>query len=307
MINARLRKRWLMGGFAIASVGEPLDLTYPVERLGAGADTLRELAAGRHPFAERLKSAQKPMLVLGQGAIARPDGAAVLALAREIAERAGLVKEGWNGFNMLHRAAARVGGLDIGFLPGPAGRDIGAILEGAAAGKIEFVYLLGADEIDMNRLGSSFVVYQGHHGDRGAHRADVILPGAAYTEKDATYVNTEGRVQQARRAVSPPGEAREDWAILRAFSEQLGMRLAYDSLEQLRKRLYEQVPHLAALDAIEPVSWGPFGETGSTDAAPLRLPVANYYMTDPISRASETMAACTEAFLGGARKTGTHG
>jgi len=307
LVNARLRKRWLMGGFAIAGIGEPADLTFPVERLGAGPETLRELAAGRHLFAEKLKAAKKPMLVLGQGAIARPDGAAVLALARELADGAGLVKEGWNGFNMLHRAAGRVGGLDIGFLPGPNGRDITGILEGAASGKIEFVYLLGADEIDMSKLGLAFVVYQGHHGDRGAHRADVILPGAAYTEKNATYVNTEGRVQQARLAVFPPGEAREDWAILRAFSEQLGMRLAYDSLEQLRKRLYEQVPHLAALDQIEPAAWEPFGKAGPTDATPFRLPVSNYYMTDPISRASETMAACTEAFLGSARKTGTHG
>jgi NADH-quinone oxidoreductase subunit G len=247
------------------------------------------------------------MLIVGQGAIARPDGASVLALARQVAETGGLIREGWNGFNMLHRAAARVGGLDIGFLPGPGGHDLAGILEGASAGQIELVYLLGADEIDMNRLGRAFVVYQGHHGDRGAHRADVILPGAAYTEKNGTYVSTEGRVQQARLAVFPPGEAREDWAILRAFSEQLGMRLAYDSLEQLRARLYEQVPHLAALDSIDPAAWKPFGTPGPVEAAPFRLPVANYYMTDPISRASETMAACTEAFLGGAQKTGTHG
>ncbi len=308
LVNARLRKRWQMGGFQVAAVGETGDLTYTVERLDAGPEALREIAEGRHPFAARLKTAKKPMLILGQGAIARPDGAAVLALARQIAETAGLVREGWNGFNMLHRAAARVGGLDIGFLPGPGGHDLAGILDAAGAGRIELVYLLGADEIDMARLGRAFVVYQGHHGDRGAHRADVILPGAAYTEKSGTYVSTEGRVQQARLAVFPPGEAREDWAILRAFSEQLGMRLAYDSLEQLRARLYEQAPHLAALDSIAPAAWGPFGRPGPVEPTPFRLPIANYYMTDPISRASETMAACTEAFLGGgARKTGTHG
>src|SRR5262249_52821217 len=150
------------------------------------------------------------------------DGARVLAAARSIAESCGLIREGWNGFNVLHRAAARVGGLDLGFVPGPGGRDLGGILGGCKSGDIEVLYLLGADEIDASGLGSAFVIYQGHHGDRGAQRADVVLPGAAYTEKDGTYVNTEGRAQLARRAVFPPGDAREDWKILRALSGGVG-------------------------------------------------------------------------------------
>ena len=154
-----------------------------------------------------------------------------------IAESCGVVKDGWNGFNVLHTAAARVGGLDLGLVPGSGGRDVAGILDGAAKGEIEVVYLLGADEIDTAKLGQAFVIYQGHHGDRGAHRADVILPGAAYTEKDGFYVNTEGRVQEAFRAVFPPGEAREDWTILRALSESLGKTLAFDNLSQLRARL----------------------------------------------------------------------
>jgi NADH-quinone oxidoreductase subunit G len=308
LVNARLRKRYLMGGFKVAAIGPALDLTFPVENLGAGPDTLAAIAEGRHPFAERLRAAKRPMLILGQGAIARPDGAAILALARQAAEAGGLVREDWNGFNMLHTAAARVGGLDIGFVPGTGGRDVAGILEGARSGTVEVVYLLGADEIDMNRLGKAFVIYQGHHGDAGAHRADVILPGAAYTEKNATYVNTEGRVQQARLAVFPPGDAREDWAILRALSERLGRKLSYDSLEQLRQRLVKQVPHLAALDEKPTAAWGAFGKAGAIEAAPFRLPIDNFYMTDPISRASATMAACTAAFLRGPEsKTGTHG
>ncbi len=308
LISARLRKRFVTGGLRVAAVGATPDLTFPVEALGAGPDTLREIAEGRHPFAERLKAAKSPMLILGQGAIARADGAAVLALARQIADSCGLVREGWNGFNMLHQAAARVGGLDLGFLPGTGGRDLKAILEGAEQGAIDVVYLLGADEFPISRLGKAFVIYQGHHGDAGAHRADVILPGAAYTEKNGTYVNTEGRVQQAKRAIFPPGEAREDWAILRALSERLGKPLPYDSLEQLRKRLFELKPHFAVLDEVQPAAWGAFGKASATDAAPFRLPIENYYMTDPISRASETMAACSAAFVAtGARKTGTHG
>jgi NADH-quinone oxidoreductase subunit G len=309
IVNARLRKRYLTGGFKVGAIGPQLDLTYRVEQLGAGPDTLAALADGRHSFGDILKQAKRPMLILGMGALARPDGAAILGLARRVAEQTNMVQEGWNGFNLLHTAAARVGGLEIGFLPGPGGHDVAGILDGAAKGAIEVVYLLGADEIDENRLGDAFVIYQGHHGDAGAHRADVILPGAAYTEKNATYVNTEGRAQAAKLAVFPPGDAREDWAILRALSQALGRTLPFDSLAQLHTRLYAEHPRLHRLDAIEPAPWGPFGADGPVDPAPFRLPIANYYMTDPISRASETMAQCTEVYVVGPRheKTGTHG
>ncbi len=310
LINARLHKRWLARGLQAGSIGPALDLTFPVESLGVGPNTVAELAAGRHPFAAVLSGAKRPMLILGQGALARPDGAAILKLAHDIAVRCGLVKtaEGWNGFNVLHIAAARVGGLDLGFLPGPGGRNTAGILSGAERGEIDFVYLLGADELPMNRLGQAFVVYQGHHGDAGAHRADVILPGAAYTEKDGLYVNTEGRVQQTLAAVFPLGEAREDWKILRALSERLGHRLPYDSLPGLRRALFAEFPHFARIDAIEPAPWGGFGREGPLDPMPFRSPIENYYMTDPISRASETMAKCTEVYvLGREQRTGTHG
>ncbi len=308
LINARLRKRHVMGNFKIASIGPATNLTYPVETLGAGPDTLAAIVEGRHPFAERLKAAKKPMLILGQGALTRADGPAILALARQLAENANMVREDWNGFNMLHTAAARVGALDIGFVPGSGGRDVKGIMEGAMTGAIDVVYLLGADEIDMNRLGKAFVIYQGHHGDAGAHRADVILPGAAYPEKNATYVNTEGRVQQARLATFAPGDAREDWTILRALSDRLGRKLPFDSLDQLRQQLFKQFPDLAALDGKPTAAWGPFGKAGSVEKTPFRLPIDNFYMTDPISRASATMAACSAAFLNGTEgKTGTHG
>ena len=308
MVNARLRKRFLMGGFRVGVIGPQLDLTFATEHLGAGPDSLKEVAEGRGAGAELLEKAEKPMLILGMGALARPDGAAVLALARQAAERHGLIQEGWNGFNVLHTAAARVGGLDLGFLPGEGGRDLAGILEGAGKGEIEAVFLLGADEIDMAALGSAFVIYQGHHGDAGAHRADVILPGAAYTEKNGTYVNTEGRVQLARLAAFPPGDAREDWTILRALSAALGQPLPYDNLGELRQDLVQANPVFGAVDQIAPAAWGGFGTAGALDSAPFVSPVKNFYMTDPIGRASETMAACTEAFVtGGGKATGTHG
>ncbi|MFC7332110.1 NADH-quinone oxidoreductase subunit NuoG [Rhodocista pekingensis] len=298
IVNARIRKRYLQGGLKkVAAIGPQVDLTYPVEHLGAGGDTLAALAEGRHPFAELLRTAERPMVIVGMGAFARADGPAVQAALHRLAGACGLVREGWNGFNVLHTAAGRVGALDAGFLPGAGGRDLAGILEGCASGAIEVVYLLGADEIPAERLGKAFVIYQGHHGDRGAHRADVILPGAAYTEKNATYVNTEGRVQQTRLAMFPLGEAREDWKILRALSAELGHVLPYDSLSQLRQRMVQANPMFAEIDRLVPAEWGAFGSAGAISRDAFVSPVTDYYLTDPISRASATMARCSETFI----------
>jgi NADH-quinone oxidoreductase subunit G len=292
VLNARIRKRYLHGRCAIASIGPVADLTYPVERLGAGPATLRELTDGKLGFFEKLKAAKNPLIIVGMGAVAREDGAAVLAMARELADKLNAVREDWNGFAVLHTTAARVGGLDLGLVPGEGGRDVAGILAGCEKGEIGAVYLLAADEIDTKRLGKAFVIYQGHHGDAGAHRADVILPGAAYTEKPGTYVNTEGRVQLGRRAGYPPGDAREDWAILRALSERLGKTLSYDTLAQVRSRLVSVNKIFAAIDQQAPGAWGPFGKAGATTDAAFVSAVANFYMTCPISRASRTMAEC---------------
>ena len=298
LINARLRKRWLQAQMPVALIGEAADLTYKIEMLENRPAALAAIADGTHPFAAVLKAAKKPMLILGQAALARPDGAAVLARAWALAASCRMLTPEWHGFNVLHTAAARVGGLDVGFLPGVGGKDVAAML----AGGIEALWLLGADEADFTKLpASTFVIYQGHHGDRGAARADVILPGCAYTEKDGTWVNTEGRVQRGQRAGDPPGQAREDWAILRAVSAVLGKTLPYDSLAALRSSIDARHPVLRNLDILPrfgcsdtsgPASKGALGET------PFGAAIANYYMTDPISRASATMAACTEAHSG---------
>jgi NADH-quinone oxidoreductase subunit G len=311
LINARLRKRYLQGGFRVAAIGPALDLTFPVEMLGDNGTVLNALAAGDHPWADILRNAKNPMIVVGQGALARPDGSRVLGSARRIAENGALVRDDWNGFNVLHRAAARVGGLDLGFVPGVGGRDVSGIIAGCKSGDIEVLYLLGADEIDTSDLGSAFVIYQGHHGERGARRADVVLPGAAYTEKDGTYVNTEGRVQLARRAVFPPGEAREDWKILRALSGAIGRPLPFDALRDLRRQMWEKHPVLAEADLVTRANWGPFGEAGPVAADPFAYPIADFYRTDPMSRASHTMAQCSELFVRGRHeppaRTGTYG
>ncbi|HAD86163.1 MAG TPA: NADH-quinone oxidoreductase subunit G, partial [Rhodospirillaceae bacterium] len=291
VLNARIRKRHLMGKFPIAAIGPAIDLSYPVDWLGEGGDVLAEIANGNHPFAEVLKTAEKPMIIVGSGAAARPDGASVLGLARQIAEASGAVSGDWNGFNVLQRAASRVGGLDLGFAPGEGGLDTAGILDGVTSGAIKVLYLLGADEIASKDLDKPFVIYQGHHGDAGAHVADVILPGAAYTEKDATYVNLEGRVQRGQLAVFPPGEAREDWKIVRALSDVLGQTLPYNTLAEVRQGLVKANPVFQGIDDIQAAEWGEFGATGGVSGA-FTYPIANFYMTDPISRASATMAEC---------------
>ena len=310
IINARLRKRWLKGNFSVGVVGAQHDLTYPTDYLGSGPQTLKEIANGTHPFCETFKNAERPMLIVGQGALARNDGAAVLGAARRIAQDFGMIAidEEWNGFNVLHMAASRVGAMDLGFLPGDGGHDVAGMLGGTAAGAIEIMYLLGADEIDVPKLGSAFVIYQGHHGDAAAHRADVILPGAAYSEKSATYVNTEGRVQRTNRAVFPPGEAREDWTIIRALSDALGKALPYDDVSAVRRRMAAIDPVFYGLNDVATAKWEDFGQSGEMHDAAFKSPIENFYMTDPISRASVTMADCTRAVLGQAENmTGTDG
>jgi NADH-quinone oxidoreductase subunit G len=314
VLNARIRKTWLAGPLKVANIGPAVDLTYPVEQLGTDIATLEAIATGSHAFAQVLKDAKRPMIVLGAGVLTRGDGAAILKLAAKIAADSGMIgpagtpaEGGWNGFNILHTAASRVAALDLGFVPGEGGRDVAGIVDGAQKGEVDFLYLLGADEFDVAHLGRAFIVYQGSHGDAGAHFADVILPGAAYTEKDGTYVNFEGRVQQAERAVFPPGEAKEDWSILRALSEVLGVTLPYDNRAQLRAAMIKQAPHLGTVGAA-PVhadtagaTWDGVGASGVLDRVPVGQGIADYYLTNPIARASETMAKCSREFVSGAK------
>jgi len=295
VLNARIRKRWRQGGVTVALVGERVDLTYHYGYLGAGGQTLREIADGSHPFAAKLAEAKAPMIVVGAAAVARPDGRAVLAAAARIAVAAMAGKEGWNGFNVLHAAASRVAGLDLGFVPEkPAATNVESFVSAAGKGDLDVLFLLGADDIDMSRLGKTFVVYQGTHGDAGAHRADVILPAAAYAEKSATYVNTEGRAQMTERAAFPPGEAREDWTIIRALSPLVGHTLPYDQVSVLRAAMYKEAPQLAALDRVTPapadiLSVLASGK-GTVSDAPFGVAVRDFYLTNAIARASAVMA-----------------
>jgi NADH-quinone oxidoreductase subunit G len=278
VLNARIRKRWRTGQCEIYVIGEPADLGYAYKHLGTGPETLTALLDSA-PTGKK-----HPMIIFGGGAINRADGAALLAAAAKRADARGALADGWNGFNILHTAASRVAGLDLGLV---AAVDV-------FKGQMDVVYLLGADEFDMKTLGNAFVIYQGHHGDAGAHRADVILPGSAYTEKSATYVNLEGRAQMTVKAAFAPGDAKEDWAIIRALSAECGATLPFDTLAALRADMYKIAPQLARLGAVSPAD--PAGvralanAAGPIDTAPFKNVIRDFYLTNPIARSSAIMA-----------------
>ncbi len=287
VLNARIRRAWTAGA-EIATIGPDVDLSYPVTRLGAGPETLAD-AANLAWVRETLAKAKNPLIILGVSATARPDGAAVLSAAMGLAESVGAIREDWTGFALLHQAAARVGGLEIGFA---SEGGVSRIFADASSGALKAVWLLGADEFDMSRLGSSaFVVYQGHHGDKGAHRADVILPTAAWLEQPGLYVNLDGRPQLALTAGLPPGEAREDWATLRALSAALGATQPFESLADLRKALFAEFPNLAKIDSRETPAWGGVPAAGGALSGEVFAdPIPDFFMTNPVARASAVMA-----------------
>ena len=295
ILNARIRKAWLRGPLqSIAVIGPKAELGYGYEHLGAGTDALAKLVKARTGFIKTLSEAKAPVILIGMGALARPDGAAILKLCADIGVKANVVRDGWNGWSVLHTAAARVGALDLGFLPGEAGLATADMLK---SGALDTLILIGADEVEAPA--GTFAVYLGSHGDRGAHRADLILPTAAYAEMNATYVNTEGRVQLARRAVFPKGEAREGWAIWRAVSALLGKPLAYDDLAALRATLMRDHPTFSGVDyapgAATALDLSTVGVAGDLDEAPFASPIIDFHLTNPIARASTVMAECSAA------------
>jgi NADH-quinone oxidoreductase subunit G len=297
VLNARIRKAVSLNDAPVALIGEAAELSYKYQHLGEGGAAFAEVTGWGHRFAEVMRGAKRPAVIVGAGALARPDGGAVARAAAQAALAFNVVREGWNGWNVLHTAAGRVGGLDLGFLPRAGGMDARAMLSGRGA--LDVLFLMGADEFDPRAIVSNtFVIYMGTHGDAGASRADVILPSAAYTEKPGTWVNTEGRVQIAARAVFPKGEAREDWAILRALSERLGITLPYDSIGALREKMIADHPTFGQVDYVAPgasLDLSLIGGDGEIGPEPLRTPIRDFYMTNPVARASVTMAECSAA------------
>lgn len=299
MVHARLRKRYLMGGFKAAYLGGEMptdrDFTFAYENLGTNPAILDEIISGKHAISKDLKAAKNPMIIIGRSALTRKDGQGLMHKAYEISDKYKLVRDDWNGFNVLHHAASRVGALDLDFVPTKKGLDTHGILDACTKGTIKTLYLLGADAIDFSKFHKdTFIIYQGHHGDAGAHHASVILPGAAYTEKDATYVNMEGRPQQSYLALDPPGEAKEDWKILRALSEVLGHTLPYNTLEELRAHMVKANKIFKNLNQITPSPWKAFGQDAKMSSDKFKAESFDFYMADVISKYSKTMARCAQ-------------
>jgi len=302
VLNARLRKAWVHNDLRVAVVGPKIDLTYTYDHLGENTNVLAELASGKHAFSKTLNEAKRPLVILGSAMFERQDAKSIFASAAQLAEqlRATATKEykDWRVFNVLQRNASQVAALDLGYKP-----DVKSIIDA----KPQILYLFGADEGLIKRSDlpkDCYIIYQGHHGDRGAQIADAILPGAAYTEKHAIYANTEGRAQQTRLAVTPPGKAREDWKIIRALAEVCGVGLRYNDLDGIRDRIEQVAPNLTRIDSIEEANY--FKQNAellkqhsmSFQSQPLTPPIHNlkdFYMTDSISRASLTMAKCVKA------------
>lgn len=284
VLNARIRKQWLRSDLEVGLIGEPFESTFEFEHLGADAAALKKALAG--PFAKKLKSVKRPMIIVGSGCVEHPDAKPIFEIIGSFVDKnaANFLTPDWQGYNVLQRAASRAGAYEVGFtIPSSSVANIAP----------KFIWLLGADEITANDIPSgAFVVYQGHHGDRGAQFADVILPGAAYTEKNGTYLNTEGRVQMTRAATSLPGAARDDWKIIRAASEYLGTPLPYDDIEQLRDRMEEISPVLRRYDLVEGTSLATLGKVQLVDQNKGAKPtgkaftkvIEDFYFTDAISR-----------------------
>ncbi|MEM0986028.1 MAG: NADH-quinone oxidoreductase subunit NuoG [Pseudomonadota bacterium] len=299
--NARIRKAWLWNGLEIGLVGEGVDLTYDYAHLGDSARALEGLLDRETAFTKVFASAERPMIVVGEAALCRDDGASVLAASLALAHEVGAVKEGWAGFGVLHTAAARVGALDVGFIPGEGGLETSNML----AGGVETLVLLGVDDEDLTQVpANANVIYVGHHGDAGASRADIILPCTAYTEMAATYVNTEGRVQRTTRAVQPKGEAREGWAIFRALSERMGKTLPYDSaaalrqvLEQDEDSVFRGMGYAPGENGVAVLMERPETVGRLTDR-PFRSAITDFHLSNPIARASKTMAECARQIEG---------
>ncbi len=303
VLNARIGQAVRSNKMYIANIGKASDQTYHIDELGNDLSLLESILAGKGDFAKRLKAAKKPMIIIGSDALSRNDGHAILALAHAIVKKYKIVTKDWNGFNILHDHASAVGGLDIGFIYGKSGQGSADILKQSRNGKVKVLYLLGADDFDTNLIGDDcFVIYQGHHGDKSAKRADVILPEAAYTEQDAIFVNMEGRPQYARGAISPPGMAKETIEIINLLADRLDLELSLNNiqlnnLDNIRKSLAQEYKIFANMDNIisnESDKFTEFKFDIKLLKKPLQSIIKNYYMTDPISRASVTMAKCTK-------------
>ena len=297
ILNARIRKSYLNNNISIALIGNKKDLTYKYDHLGTSLKILEEILNGNSNFSKILESAKKPMIIIGQSALSREDGEAVLYICNKISTKYGFINDNWNGFNVLNSNISKVGALDIGFINESFSNDVNENIKNICSKKDSVSFLLGVDEIDMGIFSNSFVIYIGHHGDKGANIADIILPSPAYTEKDSLYVNLEGRVIKSQMCHSPLGEAKDEWKIFRALGEMLSKNMSFNNLLELRNLIFKFNPIFTQLNIIHDNPFSLFGSEGEIFSEPIDDLISNFYMTDPISRSSKTMAECSLKIL----------
>jgi NADH-quinone oxidoreductase subunit G len=297
VLNARIRKRYLTNNLKIASIGCDADLTYPYLNLGDSVEALKSILDGKSEYCQILEKSVNPMLVIASDIVSGKDGEVILNYAKKIAEKYRMIGADWNGFNMLHKTAALVGALDVGFVSENEHINTDVILEKAKKGHIKAIYLLGVDNIDLRRLKDSdcFVIYQGSHGENGANFADVILPGSAYTEKDAIYTNTEGRPQSTKRAIFAPGDAKEDYKLIDELAKVMNINLGFNNLDELRQILAKTNPFFANLDVVPKNKWidAPgLNNLGEFSNSTINAANNDFYSSNIIARTSKTMAKC---------------
>jgi len=248
LINSRIIRKSKENNYSIGLLGNKSELNYNYDYLGDDPSIIYDLIDNNNPFCEKLSEMNKPLMIIGQGALKGDEGEDYLNLCIELANKYNFLKNDWNGFNVLHTAASRPGAMEIGFLPGERGKDLDQIINGYKEGDISTLFLLGADEIEISEKTDCFVIYQGHHGDKGANIADLILPSPSFNEQNGLFINTEGRIQESIRATFPIGEAKEDWEIISLISKKMGLENIDNSFEDLRSGLFQSFPHLTDID-----------------------------------------------------------
>ena len=308
MVNTRIRKRYLEGNYEIFLIGPKVDLNYKYKYLGNNPQVLEEIYKEKHYISKKIRKSKKPLIIVGDNIFNRQDSMAILEIISRLCVKFPFIqtkKEDitWNGYNVLHHAASRVGALDLNFISSKPDFNLDKIYSLSEKKKLDIIYLLGADEIDTTKLKNSFIIYQGHHGGYGSKNADIILPGSAFTEKNSTFVNLEGRPQNTFKCCNPPGDAKEDWKIINAIAKKFNTKFNYFTIDDVRNRLQTENSNVfSSVNKIIKNKFKKFGKKGNILNTPFDIPVTNFYLNDVISKSSKIMRKCADKINNGDRK-----
>ena len=297
VLNSRIRKAYLNNNCKVGLIGKKIDLTYNYIHLSEDIIYLRKILENESSFSQELKNSKKPLLIIGNSAINNQDGEEIIKLCSEIAKKYKMVNENFNGFNILQQDISKVGALDIGFYNSIFSRDFNKNIYEHISKNNPVVFLLGSDDIDHRILEKSFLVYMGHHGDKSAQIADIVLPTPAFTEKSSTFINMEGRVLQTSKCFHPIGDAKDEWKIFRSLSNNFSNELKFNNLSELREAIALRYPFFKEINALPSINEINFGSPNQIKNRIIDYNIKNFYMNDVISRHSITMANCSREIL----------